>query len=190
METLKHNTQYLIAGALFLLMMATRFHHFGSVLHLPDASLAIFFLAGIYLTNRSYLVLYLLEAGLVDYVAISNGASDWCVSPAYGFLVPTYFTLWYAGRWYAGHYKISINSTVPFLLCLFAASTLAFFISNSSFYWFSGKFTDLNWVEYSSGVTAFYWPYLSSAFGYAFAAFSMNMLLISVVARDKAFFNK
>ncbi|WP_052700170.1 hypothetical protein [Methylocucumis oryzae] len=31
---------------LIALMVVTRYHHFGDALHLPDASLAVFFLAG------------------------------------------------------------------------------------------------------------------------------------------------
>jgi hypothetical protein len=33
---------------LIAVMILTRFHHFGDVLHLPDASLAVFFFAGFY----------------------------------------------------------------------------------------------------------------------------------------------
>jgi 4-amino-4-deoxy-L-arabinose transferase-like glycosyltransferase len=32
---------------LALVMLATRFHHFGSTVNLPDASLAVFFLLGL-----------------------------------------------------------------------------------------------------------------------------------------------
>jgi len=34
------------AVALMLLMAGTRFHHFGSAVNLPDASIAVFFLLG------------------------------------------------------------------------------------------------------------------------------------------------
>jgi hypothetical protein len=37
------------ASALAALRAATRFHHFGSAMYLPDASLAVFFLGGLYL---------------------------------------------------------------------------------------------------------------------------------------------
>jgi len=38
-------------------MAATRFHHLGDALHLPDASWALFFLAGVYLSPAWLLVL-------------------------------------------------------------------------------------------------------------------------------------
>ncbi|MBM3153552.1 MAG: hypothetical protein FJZ96_15320, partial [Chloroflexi bacterium] len=44
-------TQALIGGSLLAVMLATRFHHFGDALHLPDASWALFFLAGFYLAR-------------------------------------------------------------------------------------------------------------------------------------------
>jgi len=40
--------------ALIALMALTRFHHFGDVLHLPDASLAVFFFAGFYRKKRCW----------------------------------------------------------------------------------------------------------------------------------------
>jgi hypothetical protein len=88
-----------ITSVLATLMLATRYHNFGSALHLPDASLAMFFLAGFYLRPAWLFPFYLLEAGLIYYLVIMlGGVSDWCVTPAYGFLIPTYACLWYGGR--------------------------------------------------------------------------------------------
>ncbi|MCX7097836.1 MAG: hypothetical protein NTV43_08035 [Methylococcales bacterium] len=38
----------LIPIFLIALMVVTRYHHFGELLHLPDASMAVFFFAGCY----------------------------------------------------------------------------------------------------------------------------------------------
>jgi outer membrane cobalamin receptor len=35
---------------------------------------------------------------LVLIAIMLGGVSDWCVTPAYGFLIPTYACLWYGGR--------------------------------------------------------------------------------------------
>ena len=75
--------------SLIALMVATRFHHFGDVLHLPDASLAVFFFAGFY-PKKMFFAFLLALAALIDYLAIENGTSGWCVTPAYVFLIPTY----------------------------------------------------------------------------------------------------
>ena len=54
--------------ALATLMAATRFNHFGSAVSLPDASLAVFFLGGLYLSRsaRGSMMIFaalILEAG-------------------------------------------------------------------------------------------------------------------------------
>jgi len=122
------------------LMAATREYHFGTALHLPDASLAVFLLAGFYLPRWAFPVL-LVEAGLVDYLALNYGGVDgWCFSPAYWFLIPTYFVLWFAGRFYATRYRFSLRSLLEFAVIAFAATGAAFLISNASFYLFAELF--------------------------------------------------
>lgn len=94
-----------IFAALAALMAATRFNHFGSAVSLPDASYAVFFLGGLYLTRSASMsvaafIALILEAGWIDYYATSvQGVADWCMSPAYWFLIPTYASLWLVGRW-------------------------------------------------------------------------------------------
>ena len=46
MKQLSKTASHGLFVALAALMLATRFHHFGTALHLPDASMAIFFLGG------------------------------------------------------------------------------------------------------------------------------------------------
>ena len=41
-----------VASLFALVMIATRFNHFGDALHLPDASMALFFLGGLYLRKH------------------------------------------------------------------------------------------------------------------------------------------
>ena len=90
-----------ILATLIALMAATRMHHFGSTLHLPDASLAVFLLAGFLISSPLLLGALLMEAGALDYVAISYlGVDAFCVTPAYWVLIPTYATLRLAGRYY------------------------------------------------------------------------------------------
>ncbi|MDP3839272.1 MAG: hypothetical protein Q8Q54_10150, partial [Methylococcales bacterium] len=84
---------------LIALMALTRFHHFGDAFSLPDASLAVFFLAGLVFARRWWLLGFLLlEAAVIDYVAITHfNVSAFCVSAAYVFLIPTYAVMWFAG---------------------------------------------------------------------------------------------
>lgn len=53
-------------------MGLTRSSHFGDVFNLPDASLAVFFLAGFYLRSAFAFPLFLTVAVASDYLAISH----------------------------------------------------------------------------------------------------------------------
>ncbi len=148
---------------LVLLMASTRSHHFDSVTHLPDASLAVFLLAGIFLPLLAFPAL-LVVAGLADYVAFNfAGVSDWCFSPAYWFLIPTYAVLFYAGRFYAAKHSSTWRGLGLFTLIAFIATSAAFAISNLTFFAFSGRYTDVGMVKYLSDIAQYYLPYLSSA---------------------------
>ena len=165
-------------------MILTRFHHFGDVLHLPDASLAVFFFAGFY--RKKMLLGFLLAlAALVDYLAISNGTSAWCVTPAYVFLIPTYTVMWLAGRYCHSLTNASTNE-VSFSMkgigLLALATSLAFVISNGSFYLFSGRYADLSWSQYLASVLHYYTPYISSTLIYGIVGFALVKLVKAIVA--------
>lgn len=159
--------QVLIVLFLAALMAATRMHHFGSSLHLPDASLAVFLLAGFLVASPLLFGALLIEAAALDYVAITNlGVSDYCVTPAYWFLIPTYAALWFAGRIYARVHQNNLRSLGMFAAISFAAVNVAFLISNGAFYLFSGYFADVNVAEYAARIAQYYVPYVSGAVVY------------------------
>lgn len=95
-----------ILAILAAVMIATRLHlpalstHIGA---LPDASWAVFFMAGFYLRgwSRWAFPLFMALAVGVDYAVITGqGLEFWkhyCVSPAYWCLVPAYLALWLGG---------------------------------------------------------------------------------------------
>lgn len=173
-----------IALSLGFVMAVTRFHHFGSAISLPDASLAVFFLAGFYLRPSLFLAAFLAEAALVDYLAIAyDGVSDWCVSPAYFFLIPTYASVWFAGRWYVSHHQKTWRTLVPLLAALAIGTSMAFLISNGSFYLLSGRFPDMSWVEYGTRVAKYFPPYVTSTFLYVLFAAAMHAVVTTAVAR-------
>lgn len=164
---------------LIALMALTRFHHFGDVLHLPDASLAVFFFAGFY-RKKAFFAFLLLLAGLIDYLAIANGTSSWCVSPAYVFLIPTYGAMWLAGRYC---FKLKVLDTTELAMSVglmtLAAST-AFLISNGSFYLLSGRFPDLSWMQYTARVAQYYPPYVGSTMIYGLVGYLIIKLLKAI----------
>ena len=166
-----------LAG-LMLLMAATRFHHFGTAFSLPDASLAVFFLAGFWQGGRYVLAALLLEAGLIDYVAITQlGVSDFCISPAYVFLIPSYALLWLAGQFSSKLPITSAQNAAKALTGLVVAATGAFFISNTSFYLLSDQVANISWSQYLHGFSLYYPSYLSVALFYSLSIIGLVKLL-------------
>ncbi len=164
---------------LIALMVLTRFHHFGDVLHLPDASLAVFFFAGFY-RKKTFFGFLLALAALIDYIAIKNGTSSWCVSPAYVFLIPTYAVMWLAGRFCSTIQSIKIAELAKSTGLLILATSAAFAISNGSFYLFSGRYADVSWAEYFLRVTQYYPPYVGSALIYVVAGLAIVKMFKSL----------
>ncbi|MFM2408448.1 MAG: hypothetical protein RL358_1190 [Pseudomonadota bacterium] len=164
------NRKVPIGFVLIALMAATRsnlFNHFGTASFLPDASLAVFILAGFFIASPFFFAALMLEAVVIDYIAITHfGVSDYCVTVAYWGLIPTYFVLWAAGRLYARIAQNNLRSLSVFAAISFVALSLAFFISNGAFYAFSGKFAEMSFAEYAARVAQYYAPYLSSSVTY------------------------
>jgi hypothetical protein len=167
--------------SLIALMVLTRFHHFGDVLHLPDASLAVFFLAGFY-RKKAFFVFLLVMAGLIDFVAIKNGTSSWCVSPAYVFLIPTYAVMWFAGRYCSAFKSLKITELAMQFGVMMLATSAAFAISNISFYLLSDRYMDLSWGQYLARVAQYYPPYISSALLYMVLGYAIIKLVKSLPA--------
>lgn len=186
MRSLEFTRTFWIVIGLALLMAATRFHHEGTPFALPDASLAVFFLGGWYLRQSRAFAGYLLGAFLIDYIAIAYmGVSDYCVSPAYGFLIPTYAALWWAGRWAAVRDTgagFPMTQTTVALLC---ATSLAFVISNGSFFLFSGRLVGADGWAYSLGVARDYPGYLSTVVMYSGLAFLGAALFRAIPALER-----
>jgi len=170
-----------IFSALAALMAATRFDHFGSAVSLPDASYAVFFLGGLYMaraarTSAAAFAVLIIEAGLIDYYATSiQGVSDWCMTPAYWFLVPTYGSLWLVGRWFALRHTMKGRGLIGLALVAWAACSFAFVFSNATFYLFSERFAAMGPAEYASRVVQYYGSYVSVALLYTACAVALHM---------------
>lgn len=170
-------------AAMVLLMASTRSHHFDALTHLPDASLAAFLLAGIYLPLLAFPAL-LVVAGLSDYAAFNYaGVSDWCFSPAYWFLIPTYAVLFYAGRYYAARHRQTLRGLAMFSVTTFAATSVAFVLSSGSFFLFSGRFAEMSALQYTSSVAKYFLPYQISAFMYLAFAVAVQIAANSLSKR-------
>ncbi len=159
--------EYFLPFVLLLFMAVTRYHHFGSALHLPDASWAIFFAAGFYLSRLRWLAVFLAGAGLIDYLAITQGGSNgYCISAAYPFLIPAYGSLWLGGRWLQRYQGFAPATLMYLAMSALVAVTLCFVISNGAFYLFSGRFGELSFAEYGVRFFKYYPMFLKTTLGY------------------------
>ncbi|HEY2624221.1 MAG TPA: hypothetical protein VGI53_12310 [Dyella sp.] len=141
----------LLFGLLVLVMLSTRFKHFGDVMHLPDASMAVFFMGGLMLRRHWMLASLVALAVGLDWASIHYaGVSDFCVTPAYAFLPLAYAVLWYGGRWYAPRLHASAAPLIGAWGVALLASSLSFAISNGAFYWLGGRYAQPHVAEYVS----------------------------------------
>jgi hypothetical protein len=187
MSSLSRRAGGLVATALVALMVATRFKHFGDALHLPDASMALFFLGGLYLRRHLAFAGLVLLAFLIDEASVHwLGVSDFCMTPAYAFLPLAYAVLWYAGRGMAGR----LEPTPRSLLATFAVAVLAaagsFAISNGSFYWLGGRYAHPQLGEYVARLLQWGPMFVRTTSSYVAVALSLHALAVHLAARGTA----
>jgi len=158
MLKLKTREQLWIGLALGLLMAVTRGQHVAGIAHpLPDASLAIFFLAGVYLRPLWVFAALFAEGFVIDSAAVSwGGVSGFCLSPAYLFLVPAYGAMWWAGRWYSERYRLAWPTLIPLIGSILFAAVAAELLASGGFYLFSGRFPDLSLTEFWTRLTRYF----------------------------------
>lgn len=168
---------------LALVMIATRFKHFGDMLHLPDASMAVFFLGGLYLRRHWAFVVMVLLAVAMDWVSIRYaGVSDFCVTAAYAFLPLAYAVLWYAGRGYAPRMTPHAVSLLGALGVALLAAMLSFAISNGSFYWLGGRYAQPHMAEYLTRLWQWGAMFVRTTMGYVAVALVAHALCLRVAA--------
>lgn len=179
MFILSKRNAVILAIVLSILMWATRDHHVATLTHLPDASWAIFFLLGFYFRERIMLPAFLAQAALIDYVAITQfGISDYCVTPAYAFLLPAYSALWLAGRWYAARHPLHARS-LPLFAAAAGGTAACELISSGSFYFLGGRFADTTLVEFSSRLAQYFPGNLANVALYLGVAALIHVLIAS-----------
>ena len=181
-------TDILVLIALAALMLATRAFHVASTLHLPDASWAIFFIAGLYLGFASFGVL-LIEAVAIDVIYVMNGGDNYCFSVAYGFLAVAYLVLWFGGYW-AGRLQQnnSLHKTsAQILRTVFAwlvAGSVAYLLTNGSFYWLSGKATSPTLNGWLLNAKRWAFGFIVQPMFYLGVAAVVHFIVVQIKARE------
>jgi hypothetical protein len=167
--------------SLTVLMAATRIEHFGVGQIAPDASTAVFFLAGLLIGNPLWLLAFLAEALLLDLTAIKVvGVEAVCVTTGYGLMIPAYGSLWLAARLARVNERLDVFGAAK-LVCACCAGVAAFFLFSNIGYYIGGDFeSSLGLEEYARRVVRYFPQYLTgtlfySAVGIAIAAAAVHL---------------
>lgn len=159
MFVLEARTEKLAALLLAVLMAATRVHHFGVGAIAPDASTAVYFLAGLTLLSPWWLLALLAEAVALDIFAIGfAGVADACISGGYVLLAPAYGALWLAGRVMRKAERLDFITAGKFV-CAITGGVAAFFVIANVGYFFGSEFYALGAPEYTRRVSRYFFYY-------------------------------
>jgi hypothetical protein len=150
--------------ALAAVMAATRLNHFGAI---PDASWAMFFVAGFYLREQArwaFPALMVVAVAVDAYVITASGMNFWshyCVSPGYWFLLPAYFSLWAAGTLVARFGgKPGANTLGLLVVAVFAGTALCHLFAQGGFYWLSDSVAAPTVAGWAKNYADWFLPYL------------------------------
>ena len=181
MFVLEARSERIAVLALTVLMAATRIEHFGAGQIAPDASTAVFFLAGLLIGNPLWLLAFLAEALLLDLTAIKIvGVEAVCVTLGYGMMIPAYGALWLAARPARANDRLDLFNAAK-LVCACSAGVLVFFLFSNIGYYLGGGFeSSMGLEEYARRVVRYFPQYLTgtlfySAIGVALAALAAQL---------------
>ncbi len=156
------SSRYLfIAAAIAFLMLLTRGSHVLTSVSLPDASLALLLIGGLYLRKAAWFVLFAVLATVIDFSA--SAIDSWygfCLTAGYWGMLPSYAAMWLAGLWLSKQ-NDSLD-IVKYSLAGLLATFLAFVISTQTYYLFSGRFPNNGISE----TIQYGWNYLPSYMGF------------------------
>lgn len=157
MLMLSKTNQIIIGVVLAALILITRGDHFASLNHLPSASLAVFFLAGLYLRPKwSFPAVLALCVAIDFYVITFNGVSSFCVTPSYGFLLPAYGVLWLAGRWFNNQYSFSAKALLPLVASVAVSAMISELFSSGGFYFFGGRYAETSFAVFGERLMQYF----------------------------------
>ena len=162
------SSRLLTLTVLAVLMAASRGHAFDHFSP-PDASWAVFFIAGFHLRGwgRWAFPLLMALAVAVDWWVIRGQGIDfwshYCVSPGYWFLLPAYGAMWAGGALLRRYQTANHGRTLALLVgSLLASVTVCHLLSQGSFYWLSPVVSEPTLAGWWKNYTDWFLPYLTS----------------------------
>lgn len=178
MLDLSRRSQLAIGIVLVLLIAMTRGSHF-SLVNLPGASWAVFFLAGVLLKPRWVFPLLFLQTTFMDIMSVGwSNAGHHCMTVAYWMLLPAYAALWFGGRLYARWHREQFSSLLVLVPTALGSALVCQLFSSGGFYFFSGRYENPTFAGMLERIATYYPQYLSSLALYVGAA-----TLIYIAAR-------
>lgn len=157
-----------IAAAIASFMLLTRGSHVLTSVSLPDASLALFLLGGLYLRRWGWFAAFFVLGAMIDFGAAAiDPLQGFCLTDGYWGMIPAYGVMWLGGRWLAK--QGNAFSAIPYAIVSLFTTVLSFVISTQTYYLFSGRFPN-NGV---SETILYGWNYLPGYVGFAAMYFAI-----------------
>lgn len=163
-----------VALALAVVMSVTRVGHFGEYGGPPDASWAVFFLAGLWLRSPKLFPAFFALGWLADLLAFALGTPNLCYSPAYLFLIPAYGALWMAGHWVSNRSEQLLPRT---LVAVPVAALVTFSVANLGMYLLAPPAIGRGIAAFAAQVAGWFPGYLLTMSVYVAAGLAVAALL-------------
>ena len=175
----------LIASAIAFAMLLTRGSHVLTQVSLPDASLVLFLLGGLYLSanlkmSMAWFAAFFVLATFIDFGAAAiDPMQGFCLTNGYWGLIPSYAALWFGGLWLSK--QANAFSPLRFAAVSLGATFVAFVVSTQTYYLFSGRFPANGVIESLKHG----WEYLPNWMGVNAVYFGLVLLVVALVRSVK-----
>ena len=155
-------TQIIVVAAIAFFMLLTRGSHVLTSVSLPDASLALLLIGGLYLRKVIWFALFAVLATAIDFSAAAiDSVQAFCLTDGYWGMLPTYAVMWLAGVWLSK--QADSTGVFKYALASVTSTFAAFVISTQTYYLFSGRFPEAGMIESMKHG----WEYLPTYMGFS-----------------------
>jgi hypothetical protein len=171
MQMLLNKKTWAVVATLAFFMLLTRGSHVLTQFALPDASLAVFLMGGLFLRRAAWFAVFFVLASVIDFGAAAlDPVQGFCLTNGYWGLIPSYGAMWLGGIWLAQ--QADAFKLLPYVLVTSLTSLFAFVMSTQTYYLFSGRFPAQGLMESMQHG----WEYLPSWMGFAMMYFAVIWL--------------
>lgn len=166
---------WIILGLAFS-MLLTRGSHTVTPFSLPDASLAVFLLGGLWLKRWRWFVAFFALGTVIDFGAAAlDPMQGFCLTNGYWGLIPSYAAMWMGGLWLTK--QRDAFAPIPYMMVSIVTTITAFVISTQTYYLFSGRFPNNGLLE----TMQYGWNYLPSWLGFSVMYLAFVWLAVVLV---------